>query len=408
MLPLKIAILWHFHQPYYKKDDEFILPWVRLHGVKDYRDLPELALMYPRMKQTINIVPSLMMQLEEYLTKDTIDKVQRLSLLKHNDLTEENKREILRYFFLCNLDNMVLPYARYRELWEKFDNNYDNLKKYDDQYWLDLQVWYNLTWVGYSSRDKAIIKRMFSKERNFTENEKIILLDMHLQILSEIKPQIKVLKSLEQVEFSCSPMYHPILPLLCDTNSTLESRPNSKLPNSRFIYPQDALAQVRKAINYLTENLDFNFNGMWPSEGSISNEVLDIIASCGIKWIASDEQVLAETLKEKFKETDKYFPHKFKTKHGDLAVLFRDHILSDTIGFIYSKWNPFDAVNDFMHRLRHIKSVIVNSCGEDALNYAVVPIILDGENCCEYYPEDRKRTLLNSSNRIRHCKQSSD
>jgi len=385
MKPLKIAILWHFHQPYYKKDDTFVLPWVRLHGVKDYWDLPELFHEFPGVKQTINIVPSMNMQVEEYINRKTYDQIQHLTAINVAELTDKDKKDILGFFFLCNEENMIRPYPRYNELFERSRNQEDALSNFTEQDWLDLQVWYNLTWFGQISKKRPAINRLFKKERNFSTAEKEIVMQMHLNILSQISNQLDMLQDMGQIEVSTSPMYHPILPLLCDSKSALESMPGAEMPASIFSYPQDARYQIEEALKYSGTLLHKKAVGMWPSEGSVSNESLEIMVKSGVKWFASDEKVLANSVGNSYNYLDKYFPRKIKTQAGDIAGLFRDVRLSDAIGFEYSRWNHFDAVNDFMHRLRHIKSELVNNFGEDCLDHAVVPVILDGENCWEFY-----------------------
>lgn len=384
MLPIRIAMLWHFHQPYYKKNGEFILPWVRLHGVKDYWDLPELSHEFPKLKQTINIAPSLRLQIDEYVSGATMDKIQRLTLVNAAKLTEENKKEILRLFFLCNIDNMVNPYPRYKELHEK--SKHDQASEiFSEQDWRDLQVWYNMTWLGRFTRERTPVKRLFNKGRDFTEEEKLIVHEICLQVLDQIKPQIKMLLKLRQLEISSSPMYHPILPLLCDSLSAREATPNVEIPEPAFKYPEDARAQIKNAIDFYKRVYGVDLKGMWPSEGSISDESLSMFAELDVKWVASDEGVLANTLRDKYDPLMKYFPTRIKTPGGTISALFRDHNLSDAIGFVYSRWNHFDAVNDFCHRLRHIRGQLVNRYGEECLKDAVIPVILDGENCWEYY-----------------------
>jgi alpha-amylase/alpha-mannosidase (GH57 family) len=385
MRPLKIAILWHFHQPYYKKDDTLILPWVRLHGVKDYWDLPELFHEYPNVRQTINLVPSMQMQVEEYVVRSTSDRVQQLTAIKASSLSEKDKKEILDSFFLCNEENMIRPYPRYSELFEQSRNKDEALSNFTEQDWLDLQVWYNLTWFGQISRKRPAINRLFRKERGYTESEKEIVMQMHLNVLSQIVPQLDMLQDMGQIEVSVSPMYHPILPLLCDSESALEAMQGAEMPDKLFKYPEDAIYHVKEAMKYSEDILHKKATGMWPSEGSVSNKALEIMADAGVKWFASDEKVLANSVGNSYDHLDKYFPRKIKTKAGYIAGLFRDVRLSDAIGFEYSRWNHFDAVNDFMHRLRHIKSELVNNKGEECIDHAVVPIILDGENCWEFY-----------------------
>lgn len=385
MLPLKIAILWHQHQPYYKKENEFIVPWVRLHGIKDYFDLAEILHEFPNIKQTFNLVPSLMKQIDEYISGDTIDNVQRLTALNAEFLTHEDKKEILKYFFMCNVDRMVLPWERYRDLYERSKDEEYALNNYSEGDWRDLQVWYNLTWLGPYSRQQALMQRMFKKGRDFTEEEKYIVMDYQRNILTKIKPQMKSLLNFGQIEVSTSPMYHPILPLLCNSASALEAMPGAIMPDPLFVHPEDASAQIELGMEYYRQIFGSKPMGMWPSEGSISDEALSLIASSGIKWVASDEEILMNTKGDEYKSTDKFFPHRFKSDNGDLAILFRDHFLSDNIGFVYSKWDSLDAARDFCNHLKNIRNEIIKEHGEESLKHAVVPVILDGENCWEFY-----------------------
>jgi len=385
MKPLKVAILWHFHQPYYKKNDELILPWVRLHGVKDYLDLPMLMHEFPKLKQTINLVPSLTMQVESYVNKEITDKIQRLTLIKSNKLTADDKKQILRLFFLCNYENMIKPYYRYNELFILGQNADSALQNFDPKDWRDLQVWYNLTWFGYLSRENRAVKRLFEKGRDFTEEEKIVVLELHLDVLRTIKQQMTILQKLGQLELSCTPMYHPILPLLCDSRSALEALPQYPIPDKIFQFPQDAFAQTENALKYYNKNFGFLPSGMWPSEGSLSNQVLEMLIENGIKWTASDEEVLSSSMKSKYDPIMKYFPVKYKTGKGEISIFFRDHILSDAIGFVYSRWDQHDAARDFSNRLRNIRGELLSRFGEKCLDSAVVPVILDGENCWEFY-----------------------
>jgi alpha-amylase/alpha-mannosidase (GH57 family) len=406
MKKLKVAILWHQHQPYYKYNSEdkngeneniFSLPWVRFHGIKDYYDLPALLNEFPNVKQNFNLVPALMLQINDYIQQNSQDKIQKLTKLKAKFLNENEKKEILESFFILNYENMLKPYERYNELFEKCKNNSDEIdvdfaiKNLETQDWLDIQVWYNLAWIGQISRLNSFSQRLFRKKRNFTEEEKLQLLDFHNEILSKISVEMKRLEKLGQIEVSVSPMFHPILPLLCDSTSALEATPNIEMPNPIYKYPEDAKAQIAAGIEYYNELFGKNPKGMWPSEGSISAETLELITGAGIKWVASDEGILEYSCKKNQQEYNplfKYFPHEIATKAGDLTLFFRDHNLSDKIGFLYSNWYGSDAASDFRDTLGSIRNEIIQQFGEDALDSAVVPIILDGENCWEFYFEN--------------------
>jgi alpha-amylase/alpha-mannosidase (GH57 family) len=388
MKAVKVAILWHQHQPYYKKENEFIMPWVRCHGVKDYLDLTEILHEFPNIKQTFNLVPSLMLQIEEYINGSTQDTVQRLSRKSASKLSPDEKKQVLKLFFMCYKDNMIMPYERYRHLYNLGLDEEKALKEFSTADWLDLQVWYNLTWLGPYSKQKPKMKRLFAKGAGYTEEEKLLVLEYHNEIMNEIIPSMLLLRSLGQIEISVSPMYHPILPLLCNTDSALEAMPVLNTPRPTFQFPQDAQKQIQSAREYYHHHFGEYPIGMWPSEGSISDEALSIISSQGIKWVASDEEILLQTQRDKYRPTGKYFPRTFKSRTGDISILFRDHFLSDRIGFVYSTWNPYDAARDFVSHLNHIREEIISKHGEDALDHAVIPVILDGENCWEYYQEN--------------------
>lgn len=386
MKKIKIALLWHFHQPYYKKENEFILPWVRLHGVKDYKDLPELFLEFPNIKQTINIVPSMWVQINDYINNGTQDKIQILSKKSINEFSENDKTEFIRMFFLCNEENMIFPYPAYTALFNKSKNH--SFDEFSAQEILDIQVWYNLTWIGRFSRTNPFIERLFNKGGNFTVQERNAVLDYHIEILSLIKTRLQMPETLGNLEISISPFYHPILPLLCDTDSLQESMPNAELPSVRFQYPEDANAQIHNANEYYKTLFNHYPMGMWPSEGSLSNDTLQIMINNNIKWAASDEMVLSNSMKSNYKQYYKYFPIKYKSSDKEISLFFRDHNLSDAIGFEYSNWQPEDAANDFIKRILDIKYNLTAELSEKCLDYAVIPIILDGENCWEFYKDN--------------------
>jgi len=389
MKPISIAILWHQHQPYYKKESEFILPWVRLHGVKDYADLALLVQEFPTIKHTFNLVPSLLLQINEYVSQKTTDKIERLTLIESQKLTITEKRDILRLFFLCNYQTMIAPYIRFKQLYEVAQDNSSNaLMSFTPQDWIDLQCWYNLTWIGQISRTDPTISTLFSKGSTFSEMDKITILTKHREILSSIIPILKQLQHSNQCEISVTPMYHPILPLVIDTDCHKESSPSSSMPEKRYKFPNDADWHLNQATMFYSDLFTHSPKGCWPSEGSVSTATLHTIRNNGFHWTATDEQVLYNTVKNTAAPLQHCFPHSFSTPNGNLSIFFRDHTLSDTIGFLYSTWNPNDAANDFIQRILQKRDEIIHHYGEDALDDAVISIILDGENCWEYYPDN--------------------
>ncbi len=386
MKALRIAVLWHQHQPYYRLGNEYILPWVRLHAVKDYFDLVELLHEFPEIKQTFNVVPSMLKQLDEYVNGIYEDKIQRLTKIPAEKLTKSEKNEILNSFFICNENNLIRPYDRYRELFEKRKNG-AGTEEFSESEYRDLQVWYNLAWSGQISSRMNPLKRLFNKSRNFTEQEKFMLMRVQDDLMAAVAPKMLELMKLNQIELSVSPFYHPILPLLCNTDSAYESMPSLNIEKDVFSFPGDAVLQVEKTIKYFRGKFEVTPAGMWPSEGSISNESLKIISNSGIKWVASDEEILYRSV-EGLSPTSKYYPVNYKNGDSDLYIFFRDRLLSDKIGFDYSTWYFKDSAANFIEELCRIREKIIQLDGEDALEHAIVPVILDGENCWEFYSEN--------------------
>ena len=401
---LKILFLWHHHQPYYKTDGSFLLPWVRMHAIKDYWDMVRILDDYPSVKQAFNFAPSLIEQIQEYLEHGTSDAALALSRKDPLSFTEQDKIEALNTFFMANVEHMVKRYPVYNELLEKRGvvrgdrDVYRAAGRFTPQDFRDLQVWWNLSWVGEYSRFDPPFKYYLDKQRGFSEMEKQRLLDAQFEIMSRIIPShIKAAKR-KQIAVSVSPFYHPILPLLCDSSVAVRANPRTILPDKQYRHPEDADFQVKSALDYGKKIFGFRPKGMWPSEGSVSDDALKIMIKNGASWTATDEAILRKTLAISGKTTsddflEKYFPYDFVSNNGSVRMFFRDHELSDLIGFVYSRWSPDDAASNLISRLLKIRDAILNTYGEKGLEYAVVPIVLDGENAWEFYQSDGKDFL---------------
>ncbi len=378
---LNLAFIFHMHQPYYKNllTGESPLPWVRLHGVKDYLDMVEILEQYPAIHQTFNIVPSLIEQVESYTDRSVKDTFLELSYKPAKDLSDGDKTFILNNFFSINKERVISLFPRYYELSSKRQKG----KEFNTQDYLDLQVLFNLAWIDPSFRQKFTpLRQAVAKGRFFTEEDKHAVLDTQLVILEEIIPGYKKAAERGQVEFSVTPYYHPILPLLCTTNAAKEANLHSRLPADEFEYPEDAREQVKSAIEFYHKRFGVNPGGMWPSEESVSERLLPFIIESGIKWIVTDESILFKSLKKKKRDTKLlYQPHLLNRKEGNLNVIFRDRNLSDLIGFVYHNWKAEKAVDDFMHHLENINKAFKNT---DTL----LTIAMDGENAWEYFTND--------------------
>ena len=393
--PLYISFLWHMHQPFYKDpDSEFYkLPWVRLHGTKDYLDMVDRLREFPNIKQTFNFTPSLLEQLTGYTKQNARDSHLELTLKKASDLSMDERVFILENFFLAHWEHMIRPFPRYYELLSKRgmyiikSDLIRTARYFNDRDFLDLQVLFNLCWIDPLFRQKdPVLLALSEKGREYSEEDKRQLIEKQFSILNEIIPRYREAATSGQIELSVSPFYHPILPLLCDTNSAKAAMPDVTLPKKRFAHPEDAEKQIRMGIEYFEKHFGYRPPGMWPSEGSVSEEVAGLASKAGIRWIGTDEDILSLSLGKKLRDDTGrvidpsvlYTPYRF----ADVSIIFRDHSLSDLIGFEYSRWDAKSAAADLINRFLQIRSSLPGQRPH------LVSIILDGENAWEYYRND--------------------
>ena len=403
--PLSIAFVWHMHQPYYRDDmtGSYILPWVRMHGIKDYYDMPALLGDFPDIHQTFNLVPSLLKQILDYVENGASDKFLTLTLKPAAELDQEEKLFLLKNSFMANWDTMIKPYPAYWQLLDRrgysvsFNDLQNATRYYTIQDYRDLQVWFNLTWFDpLFKQNDPFLKGLVQKGSGFTENEKTLLIQKQREIMALIIPEYRRLAGMGRIELTTTPFYHPILPLLFDTDLAKVAEPSIHLPANRFAHPEDAREQIGRAVDYHEKLFGSRPVGMWPSEGSVAEEIIPLIADAGITWIGTDEGVLARSLgihiDRDFAGVMKnpevlYKPYLAGKGDKRVSIVFRDHTLSDLIGFVYSKWDYKNAVRDLIDRLHRVRRSV--SDGPH-----LVSIILDGENAWEYYQNDGRDFFL--------------
>ena len=399
--PLYVAFVWHQHQPlYYSASGQYHLPWVRLHGTKDYLDLILLLQRYPQLHQTVNLVPTLIRQLEDYSKGNALDPYLNLTLTPENRLDRAKRQYIIDHFFDGNYRTLIDPHPRYRQLYEQRKNHGAVwcLHHWTQQDYSDLLAWHNLAWIDPLFWSDPEIAAWLEKGKNFTLRDRQKIYAKQLEIIRQIIPQHKRMQENGQLELITSPYTHPILPLLADTNVASIALPEITLPQHRFQWEEDIPRHLEKAKTVYQSHFETLPQGIWPSELAISPQILPHLAAAGFKWFCSDEAILGWTLKHFFHRNEQgtlyapellYRPYRLPTEHGDLAVVFRDHRLSDLIGFTYSKLSPKAAANDFIQHLDAIGA----SLGEPIEHPWLVTIALDGENCWEQYQQDGKPFL---------------
>ena len=370
------------HQPYYKDDctNTTLMPWVFLHAIKDYYDIPWYLEKFPNIKATFNLVPSLLAQVEEYLYGSANDKF--LEMLKKDvkSLNLEEKSFLSEYLFLSNEQHMVKPLPRYYELLLKFRAHNSLFESFSSEEVLELEVLFLLSWCGnYLRENNELVKNLLIQGKHYSQEQKIALINQLYSFLNELIPYYKKLQDNGQIDISTTPFYHPILPLLIDRQSAKEARADVSLPTTSADYKDFASLQVQSAVNYFEKLFGKKPKGFWPSEGSVSTKTISLLSSCDVKWACSDEEILAKTLNDSNKEL-LYKPYTLKTENGNVNLFFRDKYLSDLIGFDYSKKSAKEAASDFVS---HLKNIYLN-----APSSPIVPVILDGENAWEFYPNN--------------------
>ena len=389
-----LSFLWHMHQPFYKDliSGEYRMPWTRLHALKDYYGMVQVLEEFPAVRQTFNLVPSMMLQVEEYAAGKAVDPFLKVALKPAEALTAAEQEFMLRSFLMDTPPPTIARFPRYAEFcqaWGAADRNPQRaLRLFTTAALRDLQVLSQLAWFDEEFlTEDAEVTDLVRRGRDYTSGDQALIARKQATILGRVIPAYRKFAASGQIEISTTPFYHPILPLLCDSNIAGVSHPYVPLP-PRFQYPQDARAQLGRAREFCAQRLGATPAGLWPSEGSVSDEALAIAAESGFVWAGTDNGVLSRTLERTAGVEDTYRPYRWRRDGREIVLVFRDHYLSDLIGFVYQRVPAVDAARDFLDRIRDNCRAILAS-GRDAF----VPIVLDGENAWEYY-ESNGRPFL--------------
>src|SRR6267154_974474 len=414
MPALRLIFMWHQHQPFYKDlvSGEYRLPWVRLHALKDYYGMVKLLDEFPNVHQNFNIVPSLMVQIQDYVAGTAQDPFLRVAAKPAHELSLAERQFGLQYLFQANPANLIGRYPRYRELWERFLEHKalpERAEKYfQPQDFTDLQALSQIAWFDEFFLEDADMAALAHKGRQYSLDDQRFVIAREREVLGKVLPAYAAAAKEGSIEISTTPFHHPILPLICDTNQGAVSSPGLPLPQNRFRHPEDAREQLRRGLDLHQTVFGIRPKGVWPSEGSVSEEVLAIAHSLGVEWLASDEGVLARSTGVSFVRDGNgqlstplaeqlYNIHRYENGSTTMHMVFRDHTISDLIGFVYSGMPAAEAA---AHLLQNIKNAAapVLAQGRDA----VVSVILDGENAWEYYPQSGREFLRRFYDALQH------
>jgi alpha-amylase/alpha-mannosidase (GH57 family) len=392
--PLDLVLLWHMHQPDYRDPatGEFLFPWVYLHALKDYSDMAWHLEQRTRIRASVNLVPVLLDQIEDYAEQFERGELRDplLRLLAHPDperLDAAQREFVLESCFRNNHARMIEPFPAYRALHEIYllcrEGGTTGCSYLSGQYLADLLTWYHLAWTGESvRREHALVVQLMTKGSGFSLADRQALLDLIARVVRGIVPRYRSLAAGGRVELTTTPYHHPLAPLLLDLASAREAEPDVQLPQE-MSYPGGrtrVAMHIAQALASHATRFGARPIGVWPAEGALSQPLLEMLKVAGCAWAASSQSVLANSLRALGRAADQahylYRPY----EAGGMMLLFRDDRLSDLIGFEYAKWHGQDASRHFVAELEAIAA----RAGSD--EPPLVSVMLDGENAWEYYP----------------------
>jgi alpha-amylase/alpha-mannosidase (GH57 family) len=398
--PLNVAIIWHQHQPLYwnRLTGEYELPWVRVHGVQEYIDSPQILSEYPKVHVTYNLQPSLLWQLEDYVEITQEERIkgglyQYIGAIDNHlswiwklasapeTLTDKERAAMQEQFFWINGymfdDDANDPYydLRYASL-----NALKNTRSLTDQELLDAGGLFLLWQISPELHEDLGLKDLRGKS-GFTKEDIIRLILAQHEILSRVVGAYEGVQELGS-ELITSPFYHPILPLLAEHG-----------------WEEDILGQLDNAQTQHQRLFSKEAVGVWPPEEAVSERALALLSEAGFSWTVTDEGILAQALGHTPSLAELSTPWNF----GKITVLFRESELSNRISFSYGNKPTQAAVADFMRELNTIWSSLSNP--EEHL----LVVAMDGENWMFMagYPNNGRSFLralyaaLSQSDRIR-------
>ena len=396
---LNVVLYWHMHQPEYRdlRNGEYHLPWTYLHTIKDYVDMAAHLEDNADARAVVNFAPVLLeqiddyaQQLESYLLHGQALRDPLLSALADPvlSLNDENRLRIMKTCLRANKQRLVEPFDVFNNLTEMAETGLKTpefISYYSEQFFSDLLMWYHLAWIGETVRKSDLrIKSLIKKSEHFTLHDRHQLVEIIYELVSNVINRYKILAKSGRIELSMTPYAHPIVPLLIDFKSAEQAMPDIEFPVAEH-YPDGSERSrwhMLKGIEVFKKYFGFEPKGCWPSEGSISNETIELISDLGIDWLASGETVLRNSMEKSEIKAGECIHEGYKFRDTSATCFFRDDGLSDLIGFKYSDWHADDAVANLIH---HLETISESCASKDD---AVVSIILDGENAWEHYPQN--------------------
>ncbi|MGB0722284.1 MAG: glycoside hydrolase [Gammaproteobacteria bacterium] len=400
---LKVVFCWHMHQPQYAdgRGGDYQLPWTYLHAIKDYVDMAAHLEDQDGACAVVNFVPTLLEQIDDYaamlaawLENGARIRDPLLAALAGPGVPTDPAARVamVEACLRANETHMIerfAPYARLVKL-ARYALEHEYLDALNDGFMADLLVWYHLAWMGETvRRTDPRVEVLQDKGAGFDAADRRTLITVIQELIVGIVPRYRELARAGRVELSVTPFAHPIGPLLLDIQSARDAWPEVDLGGlESFPGGGERLDwHVREGVRYFQTHFGVVPTGCWPAEGSVCDGTLSHLAGHGLRWAATGEGVLRNTLARAHGDPEKdgdrtWLFQPYRPADADIACFFRDDGLSDRIGFTYSTWHSDDAVGDLIHHLGNIAEAL------DEPGEHVVSIIMDGENAWDHYPEN--------------------
>jgi alpha-amylase/alpha-mannosidase (GH57 family) len=380
---LGVAVVWHMHQPWYRDDvaGHFVLPWVRRRASKDYLHMLRILERHPEVRVTMNMVPSLLVQLEMYAQGDGADADRDLCLRSADDLTPAERDFLVTGSKRNDYGHRVSLLAPYAALLNRLPEGDSSAVSVQDL--RDLQVWALLAWIDPDDiRADRELNDLAERGGGFEESDKRLVDARQLDLLRAVLPAYAAAVASGRVEPMTTPYHHPILPLLIDSRSACVATPAIRLPDTPLRDEADAEEQVRRGLAEFARLAGRGAAGMWPAECAVSPEAASLMRRCGVRFAVSDETVLAHTLGADDVRSGGELYTAWDDVSG-LTMVFRDAQLSNLVGFTYQSMAADAAAADLVRRLEQIADAQPRDGGQ-----RLATIALDGENFKDFYTEN--------------------
>ena len=383
------------HQPVYELEGTYLMPWVRLHAVKDYLDMVLILEKFPRLKLNFNIVPALLDSILDYAQNGYHDIHSELTASDIESLSNEERAFILNNFFSSKYETMIFRSENYKNLYQKrFSKDIPVIEDYADNEYSDLMALFNLVWIDPIHFERyPRLKELWDKQYNYSKEDRLEILDIQKQIIREIIPTYKKYIQTGRIELTTSPYYHAILPILIDVKASIKSVITTEgLPSSLGMF-DDAKLQIKMALNRIEQVFGVRPKGVWPPELCLGPKTLNMLAKEGIKWTISDEGVLSNSINFDFIRDFKgnlnepyhlLKVYEYQTKDSQIDIIFRDRSIPNLINFEYAGLNAIMASGDLYDKIKNIQNKLLVSPDETHL----LTIASDCENCWENYQND--------------------